>query len=539
MKKLVTTFLLSLAMSASNAQDSISTTLPVIKELQTPQSYLDSIKKTFENHKAVAEIDKKWMEELLNDDLFTNMENDISNVYLNEDVEYALPTELLKARLENLNKKSAFNVQHNETVEKVIKNFLKKRSKSYERLMALSEYYFPLFEERLAQYDVPLEIKYLAIVESALNPKAKSRVGATGLWQFMYPTGKQYGLDVNTYVDERSDPIKSTEAAVKYLRDLHNIFGSWELVLASYNAGPGTVSKAIRRAGGETDYWKLRNYLPKETQGYVPAFIATMYMYEYHKEHGIQPKRAAVPFIKTDTVMVKRALTFQEISKVIDLPVEEIKLMNPKYKLDKIPHYEGSSYALRLPLDKIGRFASNERKIYAYLDYVDYYEKENARRKKLIVPSEKVHNETMYASESNSDSKKVSTPKYHKVRKGDTLGKIASANNLSVDQLKRMNGLKSSNLQPGAQLKVGESTKIIAVTSSKSVEKETEMLSKKPVEAKLPSTVTASSYVVQKGDTLHAISKKIGNVSVAELMKINNIKNPSELKAGMVLKTNS
>ena len=226
MKKLVTTFLLSLAMCASYAQDSISTTLPVIKELQTPQSYLDSIKKTFVNHKAVAEIDKKWMEELLNNDLFTNMENDISNVYLDEDVEYALPTELLKARLENLNKKSAFNVQHNETVEKVIKNFLKKRSKSYERLMALSEYYFPLFEERLAQYDVPLEIKYLAIVESALNPKAKSKVGATGLWQFMYPTGKQYGLDVNTYVDERSDPLKSTEAAVKYLKDLHDIFGS-------------------------------------------------------------------------------------------------------------------------------------------------------------------------------------------------------------------------------------------------------------------------------------------------------------------------
>ena len=172
--------------------------------------------------------------------------------------------------------------------------------------MAISEYYFPMFEAALAKYDVPLEIKYLAVVESALNPHAKSRVGATGLWQFMFATGKQYNLDVSSYIDERSDLLKATEAACQYLSNMYKIFGDWDLVLASYNAGPGNVSKAIRRSGGQQNYWNIRKNLPKETQGYVPAFLATMYIYEYHKEHGIEPKRAAISYLATDTVMVKR-----------------------------------------------------------------------------------------------------------------------------------------------------------------------------------------------------------------------------------------
>jgi len=520
MKKIMTTVLFSLAVCVVYAQDSLIST-PVIKELQTPQSYLDSIKKTFVNHKSVAEIDKKWMQELLSDDLFAHMEEDVNAVFLNEDVAYELPADLLKARLENLNKKSAFDVQYNETVEKVIKNFLKKRSKSYERLMALSEYYFPLFEEHLAKYDVPLEIKYLAIVESALNPKAKSKAGATGLWQFMYATGKQYGLDVNTYVDERADPIKSTDAAVKYLKDLHDIFGNWELVLASYNAGPGTVSKAIRRAGGETNYWKLRHYLPKETQGYVPAFIATMYIYEYHKDHGIQPQRAAIPYIKTDTVMVKKAITFQEIAQLMDVSMDEIRLLNPKYKLDKIPHYEGSQYTLRLPVDKVGRFVSNESKIYAYLDYTTYYEEENARRQKLR-SVEKIGTETQFANEKPQETRKVVSPQYYTVRKGDSLGKIAATHNTTVENLKKIKGLKSTNLQVGDRLKVGELSKTVVDNT--------------PATTK---SVDVSSYVVQKGDTLHAISKKFGHITVSELMKLNNLKSANDLKAGMVLKINS
>lgn len=528
MKQVISTILFTFSVLVGNAQDTIPNP-PVVKELQSPKSYLDSIKKTFVNHKAISEIDKKWMKELLNDDLFTNMENDINNVYLNEDVAYDLPTDLLKARLENLNKKSAFNVQYNETTEKVIKNFLKKRSKSYERLMALSEYYFPMFEEHLAKYDVPLEIKYLAIVESALNPKAKSKVGATGLWQFMYPTGKQYGLDVNTHVDERSDPLKSTEAAVKYLKDLYNIFGSWEMVLASYNAGPGNVSKAIRRAGGETDYWKMRSYLPKETQGYVPAFIATMYIYEYHKEHNIQPKRAAIPYIKTDTIVVKRAFTFKEISELIDVPVDEIKLLNPKYKTDKIPLYDGSKYSLRLPLDKIGKFASNEKKIYSYYDYLAYYEKETARRNTLRNQLMKEYN-AQYVNVSkkvnttiaNNDVELNSDNKYYTIKKGDSLFKIASDNNITLDELKSFNNLSSNEIKVGQKLIVGYKNVVLESVKKDNTKKG-----------------SVKEYVVQKGDTLYEICKKNGNISVAELMKINNLKSANDLKAGMVLKINS
>ncbi|HLT66190.1 MAG TPA: lytic transglycosylase domain-containing protein, partial [Flavobacterium sp.] len=233
MKKIVYALLFGLLSIGLQAQESAEKHTLTAKITQTPQAYLDSIKKTFVNHKAGAEIDKKWMQEIMNDDLFESMKDDVENAYLDKTVEYDLSTDLLKERLRNLNNKSVFNIHHNESIEKVIKNFLKNRSKSYERLMALSEYYFPLFEERLNKYDVPLEIKYLAIVESALNPNAKSRMGATGLWQFMYGTAKQYKLDINTYVDERSDPVKSTEAAVKYLRDLYDVFGNWELALAS------------------------------------------------------------------------------------------------------------------------------------------------------------------------------------------------------------------------------------------------------------------------------------------------------------------
>ena len=203
-----------------------------------------------------------------------------------------MSTELLKERLAAMDAKSPFNIEYNQGLENIIKSFLKNRKKSFERLMAISEYYFPIFEEALAKQNVPLEIKYLAVVESALNPKAVSRVGATGLWQFMYQTGKQYNLKIDSYVDERSDPLKACEAAAQYMTNMYKIFGDWDLVLASYNSGPGNVAKAIRRSGGQQNYWNIRKNLPKETQGYVPAFLATMYIYEYHKEHGITSKQS-------------------------------------------------------------------------------------------------------------------------------------------------------------------------------------------------------------------------------------------------------
>ena len=255
----------------------------IFNKPQTNVSFLDSIKKTFIKDNIASCVDSLWMKELTNLDLYNNLENDIKNINLDEKVDYELPTELLKKRLMEMDSKSPFNIEYNQGLENIIKSFLKNRKKAFERLMAISEYYFPLFEDALSKQNVPLEIKYLAVVESALNPKAVSRVGATGLWQFMYQTGKQYNLNIDSYVDDRSDPLKASAAAAQYMTNMYRIFGDWDLVLASYNSGPGNVAKAIRRSGGKQNYWNIRKNLPKETQGYVPAFLATMYIFEYHK----------------------------------------------------------------------------------------------------------------------------------------------------------------------------------------------------------------------------------------------------------------
>jgi membrane-bound lytic murein transglycosylase D len=278
----------------SFAQASVEANL--IDETVIKVSYLDSLKASFVNHSTSTCIDSRWMEELSNQELFDTMYEDVSELNIEEAVAYEMSTEVLKKRLKKMDDKSPFNIEYNTSLENVIKSFLKNRKPSFERLMAISEYYFPMFEEHLAKYDVPLEIKYLAIVESALNPKAKSRVGASGLWQFMYPTGKQFNLEVNSYVDERYDPLKATEAACQYLSSLYKIFGDWSLVLASYNAGPGNVSKAIRRSGGSQNYWNIRKNLPRETANYVPAFLATMYIYDLKKELGINLKEALTYF---------------------------------------------------------------------------------------------------------------------------------------------------------------------------------------------------------------------------------------------------
>ena len=334
-------------------------------KFETKLSYLDSIKKSFVNNDLAARVDSLWMNELVNLDLYNTISDDIKNINIDEEIEHELSTELLKERLAAMDAKSPFNIEYNQGLENIIKSFLKNRKSSFERLMGVSEYYFPLFEEALAKKNVPLEIKYLAVVESALNPRAVSKMGATGLWQFMYHTGKQYGLKIDSYVDERSDPLKSSEAAAQYMTNMYKIFGDWDLVLASYNSGPGNVSKAIRRSGGQKNYWNIRKNLPKETQGYVPAFLATMYLYEYHKEHGIVPKRATVQHFATDTIMIKKQMSFKQIGDLLDVPLSQLQLLNPSYKLNVIPFYKDQYHFLRLPQDKVAVFASNENQIAA------------------------------------------------------------------------------------------------------------------------------------------------------------------------------
>src|SRR6218665_1862215 len=346
--KKITSLALVLVSSAVFAQTQDSIVASVVKkEPLTRREVLDSIKATFVHDNIASCIDSLWMQEMVSLDLYKDLTTDIKNIDVDQKVDYELPTELLKERLKKLDEKSPFNIEYNVGLENVIKSFLKNRKRAYERLMAVSQVYFPMFEESLASQNIPLEIKYLAVVESALNPKAVSRVGATGLWQFMYATGKQYNLSIDSYVDERSDPLKASAAAAQYMTNMFAIFSDWNLVLASYNSGPGNVAKAIRRSGGKQNYWNIRKYLPQETAGYVPAFLATMYIYEYHKEHGIVPNRAAVKHFQTDTIMMKSQMSFKQISDLLDIPVAQLQLLNPSYKLNVVPAYTDKTHFLR------------------------------------------------------------------------------------------------------------------------------------------------------------------------------------------------
>lgn len=418
-----------------------------------------------------------------------------------------LPTDTLKARLALLDAKTPFHVVYNPILEQVIHTFLKKRRKSLQRLMNLSEYYFPLFEKELDAKDIPLEIKYLAIVESALNPLAKSRVGATGLWQFMFQTGKLYGLELNSYVDDRSDPVKSTVAATRYLSDMYQIFGDWDLVLAAYNSGPGNVNKAIRRSGGYQNYWNLRPYLPRETQGYLPAFLATMYIFEYAEEHGFERGREQIKLFETDTVYVKQTLPLKKVSEILGISEGDLAFLNPSYKIKTVPYVKGKSYSLRLPKMHAGLFVNNESDIYAYL------QGEAEKGEKPLPEFTELSASTVY-----------------RVRSGDNLGVIARRYGTTVNNLKRWNGLKSNMLRVGQRLTVyakNPSVTTVKTTNSTSVDNQ------KNVENN-----NERHYIVRSGDSLWSIAQKFPGISVEDIKKWNDIRG-NQLKPGMKLKLKS
>ncbi len=473
-------------------------------------TYLDSIKKTFVKDDLAACVDSLWLKELTNLDIFNNLSDDIQNINIDEKVDYELSTELLKARLQEMDDKSPFHIEYNQGLENIIKSFLKNRKRSFERLMAVSEYYFPLFEEAFDKQNVPLEIKYLAVVESALNPKAVSRVGATGLWQFMYQTGKQYGLKIDSYVDERSDPLKASEAAAQYMKNMYAIFGDWDLVLASYNSGPGNVAKAIRRSGGQQNYWNIRKNLPKETQGYVPAFLATMYIYEYHKEHGIKPEKAPIKHFATDTVMIKRQMSFKQISELIDIPVAQLQILNPSYKLNVVPSYKDQTHYLRLPQDKMAVFTSNESKIYAYVD-----REANLREKPFQIVRPIVAQDSVNTFQKLAQAK----VRYYRVKRNDNLSTIAQKYDVAVEDIKKWNNIKGNKVAYGKNLKING---IEADQNSLAVAKAE--LDKKGVQKDSAAVASASFYVVQKGDNLSAIAKKF-NITVADIQDWNKLTN--------------
>ncbi|MBK0369668.1 lytic transglycosylase domain-containing protein [Flavobacterium agrisoli] len=491
----------------------------------TELSYLDQVKQSFTRVEKAAQLDSLWVNELVDLDLYNNLNQEVAENTNTTDVDVELPTEVLKQRLQAMNQKSPFNIVYNEGLEKTIKSYLKYRRKSLGRLMALSDYYFPVFEEAFAKLNVPLEIKYLAIVESALNAKAVSRMGATGLWQFMYHTGKQYNLKIDSYIDERSDPLKSSEAAADYMSKMYTIFGDWDLVLASYNSGPGNVTKAIRRSGGKQNFWEIKKYLPRETQGYVPAFLATMYLYEYRNEHGIVPQKASIQHFETDTVAVKQEMSFKDIASLLEVPEKEVELLNPSYKLKVIPVYPNETHYLRLPLDKIALFTANEPKIYAYLT--------NKNNPEFLHP----HTEA-FAENNNKANGKV---KYYEIQRGDNLSTIADKFDVSILELKSWNKLDSNAIIAGATLQVQkeEPVKAVAVkenaiqVSSKSNKKKTE-----DVVAETPNKTSKNSadpelYQIKSGDNLEAIAKA-NNTTVADLQEWNHL-NSTKITVGKSL----
>lgn len=327
---------------------------------------------------------------------------------------------------------NVIEMPYNEIVQKYINQYSGRLRNSVAVLLGASNFYNPIFEEALESYQLPLELKYLPIIESALNPTATSRAGAVGLWQFMIVTGKQYGLEITSLIDERRDPIKASYAAAHYLRDLYNIFGDWTLAIASYNCGPNNVNKAIKRAGGEKDFWSIYPYLPNETRGYVPAFIAANYIMNYYCDHNICPVNTTLP-MDTDTIQVSRNVRMERISTLCNIEEEELRRLNPQYRTNLIPG-NVRPCTLRMPTAAINAFIEAGDSIY--------------------VPQSEVLNikEVPAAAKTGKSSKRSGST--ITVRRGDTLGAIAKRNRTTVSRLKKLNGLRSNNIRAGQRLKV-------------------------------------------------------------------------------------
>lgn len=331
---------------------------------------------------------------------------------------------------------------YNEIVRKFIDMYTGRLRNQVAFMLSACNFYMPIFEEALDTYGLPLELKYLPIIESALNPSAVSRAGASGLWQFMLNTGKIYGLESNSLVDERRDPIKATWAAARYLKDMYAIYQDWNLVIAAYNCGPGTINKAIRRAGGKTDYWEIYNYLPKETRGYVPAFIAANYVMTYYCKHYICPMETNIPDA-TDTIQVNRNLHFEQITDVCGIGMDEVKSLNPQYKKNIIPG-DSKPQTLRLPINYISTFIDSQDTIYAHRSA------ELFKNRRTV----SVANTRSTARSSKGKSSSQGDVTYHRIRNGETLSTIARKYGVTVNQIKSWNGLRSTRINAGKRLKI-------------------------------------------------------------------------------------
>ena len=434
-----------------------------------------------------------------------------------EDMKYTsdVPDAVYIERLNRIN--TSVKIPYNDVVRSYIIYYTQKMSKAkISRIVGLSSYYMPIFEEIFDQYGIPPELAKVSVIESALNPVAVSRARAAGMWQFMRRTGTQYGLEVNEYVDERFDYLKETHAAAKYLRDAYDIFGDWSLAIASYNCGPGNVNKAIRRAGGGRDFWDVYKYLPRETRGYVPAFVAAMYTLAYYREHNIVPSHVDTP-PQVDTFHISNNLHFGQLAECVGISTDMLRNLNPEYVKDIIPG-KTKTRVLKLPYSFSGAFVDVQDTIYAYKDSIFF----DPVRVKAV--------NSGGSQSSGSVRGGSSAPSYfvYTVKKGDSLGKIASRNHTTIAKIKQWNHLTRDTIVPGQKLRIytGKGPSATSVASGTS-------------SSKAPATTSKGGYVmytVRKGDTLYSIANKFSGVSLNDIMRLNGLNRNSKIYAGQKLK---
>lgn len=425
---------------------------------------------------------------------------------------------------------SYIDLSFNKTVKNFIQLYTQRRREQVEMMLGLSNYYFPIFEEALDKYDLPMELKYMPIIESALNPAARSRANAVGLWQFMYGTGKMYKLEIGTFVDDRRDPVKETDAAARYLKDLYDIYKDWHLVIAAYNCGPGNVNKAIRRSGGTRNYWAIYYHLPRETRGYVPAFIAAAYVMNYYQKHNLAPKYPDFPIV-TDTIRVNSYLNFEQIADVIHIPVDELRALNPQYRLDIIPAKKDKNYDLKIPIDMVADYIDHENEIYAY------------KRDKFFPHNEIINPKaryTYYTSNVKGKEKVI-----YRVKQGDNLGYIAEWFHVRASDLRYWNNIHHNLIRVGQRLTIyvprGQGD-FYADVNSMSFSQKQAFKKKKPVtsvSSSNPNVVVQGEYVVytvRSGDNLWSIARMFPGVSNHDIMKWNDIGNAAKIRPGQKLK---
>jgi len=432
---------------------------------------------------------------------YISIEQNYYRSFTDEELDALLDDSLIAKRIDIMNINSPFEYKYNQEVKQWIKYYLKHKQ-FLGRIIGLGELYFPIFEETFSKYEVPLELKYLAVVESALNPNAKSRAGAVGLWQFMYRTGLLYDLNVTSYVDDRRDPYKSTEAAARHMRDLYDIYNDWALVLAAYNAGAGRINRAVLNSGGKTNYWEILPYLPAETRNYVPAFIAVSYVMSYYKELNIVPSPPKFKDVEIDTVAIKYNTNLKTISDFFDIPYEDLKFLNPQYIKDIIPSSENQIYCIRIPKKYQMQFYSKEKAFYDTL----------LAQRTITVDTNITKNVPALQNTGNVI--------YHKVQRGQTLSGIAAKYRVTVSDIKRWNNLKSNMIYVGQKLKIYSSTppsKTSSVTSTNTTNQTSSS------SAKTQNIV----HVVKSGETLSGIASKYG-------VSVNNIKNWNNLSSDKI-----